>query len=96
MVQFLLINLDEFNQISPQIKQGFLKNLLAVAGLAAIGPSPLIYHAQKPGVEPVFPMRISGRNGAGEGTDAILAVPFSYAVVKKSLYRIVTLDMTGA
>lgn len=28
MVQFLLINLDEFNQISPQIQQGFLKNLL--------------------------------------------------------------------
>ena len=30
----------------------------AVAVLAAIGTSPLIYHAQKPGVEPVFPMRI--------------------------------------
>ena len=28
MAQFLLINLDEFNQISPQIQQGFLKNLL--------------------------------------------------------------------
>lgn len=28
MSQFLLINLDEFNQISPQIQQGFLKNLL--------------------------------------------------------------------
>ena len=28
MSQFLLINLDEFNQISPQVQQGFLKNLL--------------------------------------------------------------------
>lgn len=28
MAQFLLINLDEFNQISPQVQQGFLKNLV--------------------------------------------------------------------
>ncbi len=28
MAQFLLVNLDEFNQISPQVQQGFLKNLL--------------------------------------------------------------------
>ena len=28
MAQSLLINLDEFNQISPQIQQGFLKNLI--------------------------------------------------------------------
>ena len=28
MAQFLLINLDEFNQISPKVQQGFLKNLL--------------------------------------------------------------------
>ena len=28
MSQFLLINLDEFNQISPKVQQGFLKNLL--------------------------------------------------------------------
>jgi len=28
MSQFMLINLDEFNQISPQVQQGFLKNLL--------------------------------------------------------------------
>lgn len=28
MSQFLLINLDEFNQISPQLQQGFLKNLI--------------------------------------------------------------------
>ena len=28
MAQSLLINLDEFNQISPQVQQGFLKNLI--------------------------------------------------------------------
>ena len=28
MSQFLLINLDEFNQISPKVQQGFLKNLI--------------------------------------------------------------------
>ena len=28
MAQFMVINLDEFNQISPQVQQGFLKNLL--------------------------------------------------------------------
>lgn len=28
MAQFMLINLDEFNQISPQVQQGFLKNLI--------------------------------------------------------------------
>lgn len=28
MAQTLLINLDEFNQISPQVQQGFLKNLI--------------------------------------------------------------------
>lgn len=28
MCQFLLINLDEFNQISPKVQQGFLKNLI--------------------------------------------------------------------
>lgn len=28
MSQFLLVNLDEFNQITPQVQQGFLKNLL--------------------------------------------------------------------
>lgn len=28
MAQFMLINLDEFNQISPQVQQGFLKNIL--------------------------------------------------------------------
>ena len=28
MAQFLLVNLDEFNQISPKVQQGFLKNLI--------------------------------------------------------------------
>ena len=31
MSQFLLINLDEFNQISPQIQEGFLKNVIQLA-----------------------------------------------------------------
>ena len=30
MSQFLLINLDEFNQISPQLQQGFLKNVITL------------------------------------------------------------------
>ena len=33
MAQFLLINLDEFNQISPQVQQGFLKNLIQLPSL---------------------------------------------------------------
>ena len=33
MAQFLLINLDEFNQISPQVQQGFLKNLIQLPTL---------------------------------------------------------------
>ena len=28
MCQALLLNLDEFNQISPQVQQGFLKNII--------------------------------------------------------------------
>ena len=31
MAQMLLINLDEFNQISPRIQQGFLKNIITLA-----------------------------------------------------------------
>lgn len=31
MSQFLLINLDEFNQISPQLQQGFLKNVITLS-----------------------------------------------------------------
>lgn len=33
MSQFLLVNLDEFNQISPTVKQGFLKNLIQLPTL---------------------------------------------------------------
>ena len=33
MSQFLLINLDEFNQISPKVQQGFLKNLIQLPAL---------------------------------------------------------------
>ena len=33
MSQFLLINLDEFNQISPAVQQGFLKNLIQLPTL---------------------------------------------------------------
>ena len=33
MAQTLLINLDEFNQISPQVQQGFLKNLIQLPTL---------------------------------------------------------------
>ena len=33
MAQFMVINLDEFNQISPQVQQGFLKNLIQLPTL---------------------------------------------------------------
>ena len=33
MAQFMVINLDEFNQISPQVQQGFLKNLIQMPTL---------------------------------------------------------------
>lgn len=33
MAQFMAINLDEFNQISPQVQQGFLKNLIQLPTL---------------------------------------------------------------
>ena len=33
MSQFLLINLDEFNQISPKMQEGFLKNLIQLASV---------------------------------------------------------------
>lgn len=33
MAQFMFINLDEFNQISPQVQQGFLKNLIQLPTL---------------------------------------------------------------
>ena len=33
MAQFMVINLDEFNQISPRVQQGFLKNLIQLPTL---------------------------------------------------------------
>ena len=33
MSQFLLVNLDEFNQISPKVQEGFLKNLVQLASV---------------------------------------------------------------
>ena len=33
MAQMLLINLDEFNQISPQVQQGFLKNIITLSSV---------------------------------------------------------------
>ena len=33
MAQMLLINLDEFNQISPRIQQGFLKNIITLSSV---------------------------------------------------------------
>ena len=33
MAQMLLINLDEFNQISPKIQQGFLKNIITLSSV---------------------------------------------------------------
>ena len=39
MAQFMVINLDEFNQISPQVQQGFLKNLIQLPTLKYKPPS---------------------------------------------------------
>lgn len=38
MSQFLLINLDEFNQISPAVQQGFLKNVIQLAAVKVKRP----------------------------------------------------------
>ena len=38
MSQFLLINLDEFNQISPRVQEGFLKNLVQLASVKVKRP----------------------------------------------------------
>ena len=38
MSQFLLINLDEFNQISPKVQEGFLKNLIQLASVKVKPP----------------------------------------------------------
>jgi len=38
MSQFLLINLDEFNQISPALQEGFLKNVIQLASIKVKRP----------------------------------------------------------
>ena len=38
MSQFLLINLDEFNQIPPKVQEGFLKNLIQLASVKVKRP----------------------------------------------------------
>ena len=38
MASFLLINLDEFNQISPKVQQGFLKNIIQLASVKVKPP----------------------------------------------------------
>ncbi len=38
MSQFLLINLDEFNQISPKVQEGFLKNIIQLASVKVKRP----------------------------------------------------------
>lgn len=38
MSQFLLINLDEFNQISPRLQQGFLKNIITLSSVKVKRP----------------------------------------------------------
>lgn len=38
MSQFLLINLDEFNQISPKLQEGFLKNLIQLSSVKVKRP----------------------------------------------------------
>ena len=38
MSQFLLINLDEFNQISPKLQQGFLKNVITLPSVKVKRP----------------------------------------------------------
>lgn len=38
MAGFLLINLDEFNQISPKVQQGFLKNIIQLASVKVKRP----------------------------------------------------------
>ena len=38
MSQFLLINLDEFNQISPKVQEGFMKNLIQLASVKVKRP----------------------------------------------------------
>ena len=62
MSQFLLINLDEFNQISPALQQGFLKNVITL-------PSVKVKRPYGKHVEP-FP-RLASFIGATNQTDVL-------------------------
>ena len=64
-----------------------------VAILAMGKAAPLVNHAQKPGVEPVCPVRIVGRNRTGQGTYMVLPVPFVVALEEIFIYRIIILDI---
>ena len=55
--------------------------------------APLVNHAQKPGIKPVCPVRIVGRNRTSQGTDMILSVPFVVALEEIFIYRIIILDI---
>ena len=65
MSQFLLINLDEFNQISPTLQQGFLKNIITL-------PTVKVKRPYGKHIEP-FP-RLASFIGATNQTD-VLADP---------------------
>lgn len=62
MSQFLLINLDEFNQISPKLQQGFLKNVITL-------PSVKVKRPYGKHIEP-FP-RLASFIGATNQTDVL-------------------------
>ena len=55
--------------------------------------APLVNHAQKPGVEPVCPVRIVGWNRTSQGTYMVLPVPFVVALEEIFIYRIIILDI---
>ena len=55
--------------------------------------APLVNHAQEPGVEPVCPVRIVGRNRTSQGTYMVLSVPFVVALEEIFIYRIIILDV---
>ena len=55
--------------------------------------TPLVNHAQEPGVEPVCPVRIVGRNRTSQGADMVLPVPFVVALEEIFIYRIIILDI---
>ena len=55
--------------------------------------APLVNHAQKPGVKPVCPVRIVGRNRTSQGAYMVLSVPFVVALEEIFIYRIIILDI---